>query len=65
MRIGLRLVVLIAVVTMTAIVFTFGRGPVGPESVVRKDVHDRVREAYLDHIEVTDRASSRKPVSWI
>jgi hypothetical protein len=45
MRIGFKLVVLIAVVTMTAIVFTFGRGPVGPESVVRKEVQDRVREA--------------------
>jgi len=44
LRVAFKLVVVVAVVT-AAIVFTFGRGPIGPESVVGIEVGDRVGEA--------------------
>lgn len=45
MRIAYKLVPVIVVITTATIVFTFGRGPVGPESVAGIEVQDRVGEA--------------------
>ncbi len=47
MLISMKIVVGALLVIVIGIVLTFGHGPVGPESVVRKDVADYVERAAL------------------
>jgi len=61
MRIALKIVVGAMLVVMIVMVLTFGRGPVGPESVAGKEVEDYVERAALNANAMIFQVTSAEP----
>jgi hypothetical protein len=61
MRIAMKVVVGALLVMVIGIVLTFGHGPVGPESVIGKDVADYVERAALNANAIVVQVAAAEP----